>query len=149
MARQSWATKLPKRNFFVLICRLQLAGRHIAETSRFWGSRFEAKNSQLLAACLSGKAPDCSGKDPLADLFVCSTQEVSPNRGFQFQKRCQVFIRVHNETFSLPTCVCNPDRCPAESLAATYPQLNPALLRLSAMLSQYFMRYRNRLELFC
>ena len=30
---------------FVLIWSLQLAGLHVAKKSRFWGSRFEAKNS--------------------------------------------------------------------------------------------------------
>jgi hypothetical protein len=33
--------------------------------------------------------------------------------GFQFQKRSQYFIRVHNETLSaIAMCVCNPDRSP-------------------------------------
>ena len=34
---------------------------------------------------------------------------------FEFEKRCQFFIRVHNETLSIVAmCVCNPDRSFAE-----------------------------------
>jgi hypothetical protein len=34
-------------------------------------------------------------------------------RGFQFQKRSQLFIRVHNETLSVVAVgVCNPERSP-------------------------------------
>jgi hypothetical protein len=33
---------------------------------------------------------------------------------FEFEKRCQFFIGVHNETLSVVVvCVCNPDRSPA------------------------------------
>jgi hypothetical protein len=35
------------------------------------------------------------------------------NRQFQFHKRSQLFIRVHNETFSVVAmCVCDPDGSP-------------------------------------
>jgi hypothetical protein len=35
------------------------------------------------------------------------------NRRFQFQKRSQFLINVHNETLSVvPMCACNPDRSP-------------------------------------
>jgi hypothetical protein len=35
------------------------------------------------------------------------------NRRFEFQKRSQLFIRVHNETLSVAAmCVSNPDRSP-------------------------------------
>ena len=38
----------------------------------------------------------------------------SASRRLQFQKRCQLFIRSHNETLSVVAmCVCNPDRSPA------------------------------------
>ena len=38
----------------------------------------------------------------------------APNRRFKFQKRSQLFIRMHNETLSVVAmCVCNPDRSPA------------------------------------
>jgi hypothetical protein len=47
------------------------------QKSRFWGSRFEAKNSSYWQLdCLSGKAPDFSGKNPLWNLFVCPAQGV-------------------------------------------------------------------------
>jgi hypothetical protein len=37
----------------------------------------------------------------------------SANRRFQFRKRRQLFIRMHNETLSVVAmCVCNPDRSP-------------------------------------
>ena len=35
------------------------------------------------------------------------------NRRFNFHKRCQLFIRVHNETLSVAAMrVCNPERSP-------------------------------------
>jgi hypothetical protein len=38
----------------------------------------------------------------------------TPNRGFDFHKRSQLFIRAHNETLSIVTVrVCNPDRSSA------------------------------------
>ena len=38
----------------------------------------------------------------------------SANRGFQFEKRSQLFIRTHNETLSVAAmCICNQDRSPA------------------------------------
>jgi hypothetical protein len=42
-------------------------------------------------------------------------------RQFQFKKRTQPFIRVHNETLSvIAMCICNPDRSPNDkSLAST------------------------------
>jgi hypothetical protein len=47
---------------------------------------------------------------------------------------------VHNETLSIAAMrVCNPDRVPV-GIAEMQPQLQPALLRLSAMISQNFMR---------
>jgi len=37
----------------------------------------------------------------------------SPNRRFQFQKRAEPFVGVHNETLSVAAmCVSNPDRSP-------------------------------------
>jgi hypothetical protein len=35
--------------------------------------------------------------------------------------------------------VCNPDVCPLELIVETQPQLQPALLRLSATISHYFI----------
>jgi hypothetical protein len=37
-------------------------------------------------------------------------------------------------------CICYKDFCPLELIVETQPQLQPALLRLSAMISQYFTR---------
>ena len=48
------------------------------------------------------------------------------------QKRRQLFLRTHNESRSVAAML--------ESIAETQPQLKPALLRLSAMISQYFTR---------
>jgi hypothetical protein len=62
------------------------------------------------------------------------------NCRFQFQKRRQLFIRSRNEPLSIiPMRVNDPDRCPLESIAKTQPQFQPALLRLSAMISQFLM----------
>jgi hypothetical protein len=34
-------------------------------------------------------------------------------RRFEFEKRCPIFIRAHNETLSvIAVCACNPDRSP-------------------------------------
>jgi hypothetical protein len=47
----------------------------------------------------------------------CQAQfAASANRGFEFDKRSQLFIRVQDETLSVPAmCVCNPDRSPVPS----------------------------------
>jgi hypothetical protein len=45
--------------------------------------------------------------------FLLSGAEFTANRRFQFQKRRQLFIRVHNKTLPVVTmCVHNPDRSP-------------------------------------
>jgi hypothetical protein len=37
----------------------------------------------------------------------------TPNSRFQFQKRGQYFVRVHNESLSVAVmCICNPDCSP-------------------------------------
>jgi hypothetical protein len=62
---------------------------------------------------------------------------VSQNRRFEFQKRSQFFVGVHNETLPVAAMrVSNPVVRPLESMANTQPQLQPALLRLSAMICQ-------------
>jgi hypothetical protein len=39
---------------------------------------------------------------------------VDTNRPFQFNKRSQLFVGMHNKTLSIAAmCVCNPDRSPA------------------------------------
>jgi hypothetical protein len=51
----------------VLIWLVQLAGRHMAKTLRFSGSRFETRISNYWQLdWLSGKAPDFSKTNPLA-----------------------------------------------------------------------------------
>jgi hypothetical protein len=40
-------------------------------------------------------------------------EEIARIADFQFQKRSQLFIRVHNETLSAAMRVCNKDRSPA------------------------------------
>jgi hypothetical protein len=64
-------------------------------------------------------------------------------RRFEFQKRGQLFICPHNETLSVAAMrFRNPDPfAPLRPTAATQPKLQPALLRLSAMISQYFTRF--------
>jgi hypothetical protein len=59
---------------------------------------------------------------------------------FEFQKRSQLFLRVRNKTLAVVSMrVNNPDRSPWQSTAETHPKLQPALLRLSAIVSQYFI----------
>ena len=59
---------------FVLIWALQLVRWHMAKTSRFWGSRFERNSNHWQLDCVSGKAPDFSGKNPLESQLVCPTR---------------------------------------------------------------------------
>jgi hypothetical protein len=48
---------------------------------------------------------------------------------------------VHNGTLTVVAVdIDNPDRLRMQSTALTLPQLQPALLRLSAMISLYFTR---------
>ena len=49
---------------FVLVWSLQLAGLHMAEKSRFWGSRFKAKNRKYWLDCYRGKPLIFQGKIP-------------------------------------------------------------------------------------
>jgi hypothetical protein len=61
------------------------------------------------------------------------------NCGFEFDKRTELFVGMHNKAPSVVAMrVNNPDRSPSESSADTQPQLQPALLRFSMMISQYF-----------
>jgi hypothetical protein len=63
----------------------------------------------------------------------------SPDRRFQFQKRSQRVISAHNETLSIiAVSISNKDRSRVKPTVATQPPLQPALLRLSAIISQYF-----------
>jgi hypothetical protein len=46
--------------------------------------------------------------------YRIGSQRVKYNRRFRFQKRRQLFSRVHSETLSVVAVrVCNPDRSPA------------------------------------
>jgi hypothetical protein len=62
------------------------------------------------------------------------------------QKRRQLFIRTHNEMLSVVAMSAIQIVRPAESRAETQPQLHPALLRLSAMISQYFSRHFSEIK---
>jgi hypothetical protein len=58
-------------------------------------------------------------------------------------------MRAHNKAFSVVAMrVSNQIVRPLESTVATQPQFEPALLRLSAMISQYLTRCFVRLPLF-
>jgi hypothetical protein len=68
----------------------------------------------------------------------------TPNRRFEFNKRHQLFVGMPNETLSVAAmCVCNLGCSRVGSIAETQPQLQPALLRLSAMISQYRFTQRD------
>jgi len=72
---------------------------------------------------------------------VSSQFSTRANCRFEFQKRRQLFIRTQNEPlFVVAVRVSIPDRRPLESITETQPKLQPALLRLSAIISQYFKR---------
>jgi hypothetical protein len=61
------------------------------------------------------------------------------NRRCKFERGRQLFVGTHNESPSIAVMrVNNPDRLAALIYAATQPQLHPALLRSSAMISQDF-----------
>jgi hypothetical protein len=62
-------------------------------------------------------------------LTIASTKlAANANRGFQLQKRSQLFIGIHNETLSVVAmCVCNRDRSPVGINRRDAPQLQPAL----------------------
>jgi hypothetical protein len=61
---------------------------------------------------------------------------------FKFEKRTKFFVRSDDEPFSVVArcAFATTIVCPLESTVETQPQLQPVLLRLSAMISQYFTR---------
>ena len=65
----------------------------------------------------------------------------SANRRFEFNKRSQLFIRVYNEAFPVIRDARQQRRVFAlrNSRLIRSPKLQPALLRLSAVISQYFI----------
>jgi hypothetical protein len=59
----------------------------------------------------------------------------------QFYKGRQLFISVHNEASGVTAiCAHNPIDHSSQSTVATQPRLKPALPRLAAVISQYFMQ---------
>jgi hypothetical protein len=53
------------------------------------------------------------GKDPLRACSRPAVADLVPDRRFQFEKRSQLFIRMHNETLSvIAVRVCNKDCSP-------------------------------------
>jgi hypothetical protein len=69
----------------------------------------------------------------------CSQPLAVANHRFQFHKPGQLFIRT-TKRFPSPQCASAIQIVhPLESIAETQPQLQPALLRLSAIISQYFI----------
>jgi len=58
---------------------------------------------------------------------------------FEFEERRQLFISTRNKPLPSPRCAFAIQIVrPFESIAEMQPQLQPALLRLSAIISQYF-----------
>jgi hypothetical protein len=73
---------------------------------------------------------------------LSTKKAATPNRRFKFNKSSQLFIRMHNETLSIVAMrACNKDRSPVGIHCCDTAQLLPALLRLSAMISQYRTRF--------
>jgi hypothetical protein len=62
------------------------------------------------------------------------------NRRFQFHKRGQFFVRMHNELLSVvPMRISYPERSPVGiNTLRRSPNSQPRLLRLRAIISQYF-----------
>ncbi len=102
---------------------------------------------------MGGPAPsalcDLRGLDALAGVLRSSSARSRSINGTERCKRRRAAIRAassrairrchRNETpYVVAVCVSNPDCSPLESSAETQHQLHPALLRLSAMISQYF-----------
>ena len=59
------------------------------------------------------------------------TTDATPNRRFQFNKRSQLFIHVHNETLSVAAIrVNNPDRSPVAIGRRNVAQTPTALLEI-------------------
>jgi hypothetical protein len=58
-----------------------------------------------------------------------SGRSAGSNRRFQFKKRGQLFIRMHDETLSvIAMCICNPERSLVGiKIAEVQPQLQPVL----------------------
>jgi hypothetical protein len=60
---------------------------------------------------------------------------------FKFEKRCQLFIRAHNETFSVAAMrISNPDRSPLRPTVPTRPQRQAALIAGWQMIPSLYRR---------
>jgi len=61
------------------------------------------------------------------------------NGPFQFSEGSELVISVHNEALTIAAmCIRNKDGSPLAIDSCDTAQLHPALLRLSALISQYF-----------
>jgi hypothetical protein len=78
---------------------------------RSWGLKTQEEKCQGKKRLLPAlKAKKLFAKNPAS---LSSQLAATPNREFKFQKRRQLFIRVHNETLSvIAVRVSNPDRSP-------------------------------------
>jgi len=74
-------------------------------------------------------------KEYEAQLVQHQTQCELVYRHLQFHELSQQFISPDDETLSVAMRVHNPDCAPSESTPEAEPQLHPALLRLSALIS--------------
>jgi hypothetical protein len=101
--------------------KYDVVARHHGEAANVFGLINE-QNTKWPSRCL--------------DLILRSD---SANSGFEFDKRRQLVIGANDESLSVvAVCVATKIVRPLESIVATQPQLQPARLRLSAMISPYF-----------
>jgi len=66
-------------------------------------------NFGLMQACRKEDAPLRIDRYTILARLSARAPNFRPNRRFQFQKRSQYLIGVHNETLSVAVCVCDPD----------------------------------------
>jgi hypothetical protein len=94
---------------------------------------------------LAGESPP-PDSDPFSDaeseenlVRLSRKFAASPNRRFEFHKRSQFFIGTHNQTLSVAAMRIGNEDCSSFAIySCNTAQLQPALLRLSAIISQYF-----------
>jgi len=71
---------------------------------------------------------------------IARISPIRPRSPIPVQETRQLFFRTHNVTLSSPQCASAIQIVrPAESRTDTQPQLHPVLLRLSAIISHYFI----------
>jgi hypothetical protein len=85
---------------------------------------------------------ECPAALPALTGHGLSSQLAARASRFEFQKCSQLFIRTHNETLSVAAISVSKSRsfARANPTAVAQPHVQPDLLRLSAMISQYFTR---------